>query len=80
MSATFDDARDEYRGRAWVYEDVVVLLSTSDIEVNRAGDTTTISGSGTVKTAPLPETGEQFTGEGTETSPGTFTATLECTE
>lgn len=80
VSVTFDAARDYFAAQSWVYEDVVVLLETSDFEVNRAGDTITISGSGTVKTAPLPETGEQFTGEGTETFPGTFTATLECTE
>lgn len=80
VSVAFDARRDYFAAQTRVYQAIVVLLETSDSEVDRAGDTIIITGSGTVKTAPLPEPGEECTGEGAETSPGTFTATLECTE
>lgn len=86
VTVHFDDARDNYRGSAWVNGDSLVSFRTDRVAVSRDGDRLTVTGAGDVAVIEAIESpaaapsGSGFDTENAEEFSGEITAHLVCAQ
>ncbi|MGO1538210.1 MAG: hypothetical protein ACTHZ9_04110 [Leucobacter sp.] len=82
INVHFDADNDNYRSRAWVYADELVLFAAESAEVSRDGDRVTVSGEGSVQIAERaaedPAPGGGFDAENAVETTGAIEAELTC--